>query len=423
MGTVFRISVLYAALLALFTAAIIAVHLIPTAAVRGNVAASADMIEREGIFFRVLGCPLLQIDNMTDCMMLNMAAYADSSSPVDAAMLNKYGYNEHGVQGYTQMASDTRAVALSGSGATDSEIMYGRYWQGYQVLLRPLLTFMDYGAIRVVNYVLLFFLAGLMTWLIACRAGRCVSLLFIVSLLAVGFPVVPLAMQFSTCFYIAFIASIVVLVRPQTAVDSKTGPVFFFTTGALTSYMDFLTTPQITLGLPLICVFLAGGLRDGKCRFIIRSGVMWLSGYALLWVSKWAVAGLLTGTGGDVAASAIDSFILRTSDTVYFGGVEMPISSLFAIVASKMGFKMVAAAAVFAVAALCAFVLYLYRCRRNMGRYGWLLLVAAMVPAWYLMLRNHSLQHIFFTWRAMLLTVFSLLLFVYYNRKPISRDL
>ena len=79
MGTVFRISVLYAALLALFTAAIIAVHLIPTAAVRGNVAASADMIEREGIFFRVLGCPLLQIDNMTDCMMLNMAAYADLS--------------------------------------------------------------------------------------------------------------------------------------------------------------------------------------------------------------------------------------------------------------------------------------------------------------------------------------------------------
>ena len=413
---VLRLSGVYAVLLVLFTTAIIAVHLIPTSAVRANVASSAATIEDEGVFFRVLGCPLWQIDNMTDCMMFNMNVYADSDHPVDAAMLNRYGYDEHGPQGYKQLPADTRAVAQNGNGATDSEIMYGRYWQGYQVVLRPLLTFMDYDAIRTVNYLLLFFLAGLTTFLIAGRAGWPVSMLFVVSLLAAGFHVVPLAIQFSTCFYIAFIASIVVLMHPQIAAGSSTGPVFFFVTGAVTSYADFLTTPQITLGLPLICVFLTGMIKRKKCLFVIKSGLIWLVGYASLWASKWFVAGLLTGTGTEVLESAVDSFVLRTSDDIYFGGEKMPISRFFSIMVSALGDKVVVAAVMFAVLIVVAFGCYLYRCRRNMDRYGYLLLIAAMVPAWYLMLRNHSLQHVFFTWRALSVTIFSLLLFIYYNK-------
>jgi len=48
---------------------------------------------------------------------------------------------------------------------------------------------------------------------------------------------------------------------------------------------------------------------------------------------------------------------------------------------------------------------------------SWLLIISFIVPLWYSVLRNHSVQHIFFTWRAILVTIFSLMLFVYYTTK------
>lgn len=53
--------------------------------------------------------------------------------------------------------------------------------------------------------------------------------------------------------------------------------------------------------------------------------------------------------------------------------------------------------------------------RQVFKKYSWLLLVMMIVPVWFLILRNHSIQHGWFTWRAGLLSLFSLLLFVYYT--------
>lgn len=410
-----HISKVYLLLLTVFTAAIVAVHFIPSDAIRNNVVRSAAYIDREGIFFKILGFPLFQIDNMTDCMMLNIAVHADSRHPVETAMLNSYGYEEHGSHGYTSMAKDTETMAREGNGSMPDVMMYGRYWHGYQVFLRPLLLVFDYRQIRIVNYVLLFSLAAVLAAMLRRRAGTAVALVFILSLLAVSFPIVPLAMQFSTCFYVAFAASIIVLVRPQTVDGSKRSDTMFFTVGAVTAYLDFLTTPQITLGLPLVCAFMTGNVRGRRCMYVVRTGVMWLLGYSLLWASKWGLAFLLTDSGADVLGTAVGSFLLRTSDDVYFGGEKMPISSFFEIILSKLPAVAVCALWAFAALLVAAVGLWLWRCRRSMNRYGYLLLIAAMVPVWYMLLRNHSLQHIFFTWRAMFVTIFTVMLFAYCN--------
>ena len=41
-------------------------------------------------------------------------------------------------------------------------------------------------------------------------------------------------------------------------------------------------------------------------------------------------------------------------------------------------------------------------------------LCALMTPAWFIVLRTHSIQHGWFTWRALGLTVFAGLAFLYY---------
>jgi hypothetical protein len=43
---------------------------------------------------------------------------------------------------------------------------------------------------------------------------------------------------------------------------------------------------------------------------------------------------------------------------------------------------------------------------------SYLLLISLMVPVWYLVVRNHSVQHGWFTWRATVVSVFAGLLFM-----------
>ena len=69
-----------------------------------------------------------------------------------------------------------------------------------------------------------------------------------------------------------------------------------------------------------------------------------------------------------------------------------------------------------AVLVVLAFVyIRIMKGKQSVKDYGWLLLVAMIVPVWFLALRNHSIQHGWFTWRAGLLSLFSLMLFIYYT--------
>ena len=56
------------------------------------------------------------------------------------------------------------------------------------------------------------------------------------------------SLQYSTAFYVAFGAMAVLLVADGRLNDS----LFFMAVGMLTSFVDFLTYPIATLGLPLV---------------------------------------------------------------------------------------------------------------------------------------------------------------------------
>lgn len=388
----------YIVLVIVFTSLIVAVFAIPNSAVRNNVIVSAEQIDSEGIFFRVAGCPLWQIDNMTDCMMLNMNVDAETGSPLHAAMVNEYGKNFSGNRGYFDMAKDTRLLAEKGRGAVAEQFCYARYWHGYQVLLRPLLTVFNYYQIRIINYILLFSLAFVVLFLLWVHYNPPTSILFGVALLLFGFPVVPLAIQFSTCFYIALVAMIYVVKRRPT---DKELPIFFFVVGAVTSYADFLTTPQITLGLPLAVVVI-GGFKEFKgFKRLILPMLFWFVGYSSLWATKWVLADVFTD--GDIWGSVAGNIALRTSSTVITGGVE---TSIWTLLADNV---MLILAALIVVTIPC---LYVYCKRSYIKDYGALLTVALIVPLWFILLKNHSIQHIFFTWRAWIVTFYAFSLFV-----------
>ena len=87
-----KLAMTYTILVCTFTVCIIAVFAIPTNSLRNNIKQSAEQIEKEGLWFQPMGFYLFQIDNMTDCLMMNINVCADSDNPVEAAMNTERGY-------------------------------------------------------------------------------------------------------------------------------------------------------------------------------------------------------------------------------------------------------------------------------------------------------------------------------------------
>ena len=184
---------LYVVLLVVCTALLVVVHTIPLSAIAPQLERSLATFEQEGMY-PMRHTPLggARLDNFTDCYMLNVAACVDASRPVDAAMRN---YRYRGID--NDMALCTRMAMQRPLPADVFE--YGKYWHGYQVTLRPLLTVLDYRGVRVLNGVLLGLLLVAVMVLLWRRLGAGVALSLLVALLLAHGAVVPWSLQFSTC--------------------------------------------------------------------------------------------------------------------------------------------------------------------------------------------------------------------------------
>ena len=397
------IALLYVVLLALFTTLVIVVHLIPRSAIEANFKASVEIFTQEGAYPAKTSLDgSVVVDNFTDCYMHNVAYCADASHPVDAAMRN-YRY-----RGDVDMIVSMNQLASGNTVAEPFE--YGKYWHGYQVFLRPLLTVMDYGEIRILNGIVLAVLLIIALALMARQLSLGVSICFIVSMAMVHSAVIPWSLQFSTCYYITLVSIIALLGFKCLGDNQHRLMLCFFAIGAVTSFLDFLTTPVMTLGVPLTVMV----LKDEKlCAWkpVLALCVAWFAGYSMMWVSKWAMAYLLAGY------NPLD----QVSDSIQLHSVGQEAEPVWAFwkkmlhlllsrwsIFMASGLMRWAVVAVFAIPALIA-----RKSRPVMSRYAILLLIAMLAPLWYFVVVHHSFTHFIITSRALLVCWFASLCFLY----------
>lgn len=410
MKLLYKLGFNYLILLCTFLITIISVHLIPSDSLRDNVLESTAVLENEGIYPKFLNFKLFQLDNFTDAMMLNVSAAVNSEEPIKSSMLNYYYQTPFE---YLKIIEDTKAAAVQVF-STQERGSYGRYWHGYLVFLRPLLVVFDLSQIRILNYVVLGILFFISMYLIKRRINVLTMILFGSSLLLINFPIVPLSMQFSTVFYIALIGIIILIVYHQLWIKNGNWLLFFFSIGAFTSFMDFLTAPLITLGLPLIIFALLKG--KNVYEIIIKASIMWISGYSLMWASKWLMCYFFTDY--NIFNDAMSSATLRTSNA--YQGMEMTIPNIISFIVTNLrAYGLLWPLTwVFVLAVSC--YMLLVKSWEHVKANSYFLLIALMVPTWYLVLRNHSIQHGWFTWRALVVTLFSIMLFLW-NTTSIER--
>lgn len=366
------------------------------------------VLNAEGVYPSLGGTgETYRLDNWTDSVMLSTAYSMDSAQPLTSALRGTH-YRSDRIS--SLVGSLNEQVSLQSPGNRD----YARYWHGYLVFLRPLLTVMALPQIRLLYQGVFFALTALIVALLARRVSLAVALVFGVGLATVNASVVPFSLQFSTDFFIAFAASLYVLLRGD--LPYRRLMTFLFVTGAVTAYLDLLVAPLLTLGMPLVIVLLINREKteqNGYLRAIASlTGIClaWAAGYALLWASKWLLAGAILGR--DVLSAALDVVAFRTTgdvrwiqdgQPVYVHALWLNLLAYFHDNSTLM--KVVAAAVVLTLVAGALLV----KAGKLRGVALAQLVLAALLPyAWFVAASNHSAYHYWFTYRIQFVTFFAL---------------
>ncbi len=283
---------------------------------------------------------------------------------------------------------------------------YERYWHGYVLVLRPLLRFLPLSGIYMVNRVIFYVLLVWMLVLLGKRTAARVPVFLVLAMAPAFFFLIPICMQFLSVFLIAFAASIFVLSKVR---KRETLRVLFVIIGALTSYFDFLTAPQVTLTIPL-CMILLVRIYGQKNRNVkdtiievILYAMLWAFGYFGMWFMKWVLASLFLHRNIIAASMENARFRVDTGNIsiTRWQAVQMNLETYLSEYLSVL------------VIPLCA-VLVIVSAAVCVKNPAWIpLIVVEVMPfAWFMILSNHTAIHCFMTYRTLIPSAFIVLLMI-----------
>ena len=295
---------------------ICAVYVLPTERVCLHVRESGETLEQEGDYYQLLqGDESTKLDNYTDAIMLLSAAYDGEEDIIEKAA-NSYR---------VFVKNQSKAVSCQNCGLPLKESQrnlhsYSRYWHGYMVILKPLLLFLNLTEIRQLN--LFVILAEFVIIAILMYRRRVIEYLapFVLAIAFLNPITVSSSLQNSTSYHMMMAAVIVLLSFWEKSCFREHLYLFFLCVGMLTSYMDFLTYPVVTLSFPLILCFALSDYRKvlEGIRRLLQYSVLWCIGYGGMWASKWILATVFTGENH--IQKGISKILVRSGSDIGNGG-------------------------------------------------------------------------------------------------------
>lgn len=311
------------------------------------------------------------LDNSSDKIMLTLAMDSSAGNPLVRAM-----------ESFSEYAGS-----------------YSYYWHGYVAILRPLLFFFDFSEIRMLNGACQLLIIILLGRLIGRQKGTGYVLALTTSYILLNPRTLSMGLQYSWVFYIAYGGTLVLLYKRRFFAQKQRILYFFLITGMLTSYLDLLTYPLVTWGIPLLWWIMTQEEEERKeaewVRSVVRSGIVWIAGYAGMWAAKWIAATAVLRR--NIIKTAVEEVFLRsgTSKT----GMDDLAARWNAIYVNwrHYAYKIYA---LLLVGWLLWWVFCSLRKKWNKSdKNPALFLIGLSGPVWCFVLSNHTMIHHLFTYR------------------------
>jgi len=383
---------------------ITAVYAIPKGRMVNNIIRSHALLESEGNYrFWASDITKTQSDNFSDSLMADIAVNPGKGSLLYDAMINAYmGWED------TDNASEWLLRETGGEPLYPGsvQVVYGRYWHGYLLWMKPLLLFFSIPEMRLFSMAVQFLLFAFVFMLGYRELGFAGVMGLTVCLLALNPLSTILSFHFADIMINVMISSIVIFTHHERLDEKDSWYLLFLMIGVATAFFDLMTYPLVSLGVPLILYLLLSSknLKDNFIHVILFS-VDWVAGYAGMWISKWLIGTVISGynlvqdglatvgyrSGGEVANIRSDyPYVLSQNMQAMFtrtlvaGLFLLAVSMIVLLLAGKLKFSV------------------------SLNRLIPVLFVGTYPFLWYFVIRNHSIVHVWFTHRALAVAVLAI---------------
>lgn len=364
-----------------FSLLMILVYCIPDAAVYENTALSIGDIYGEGEYPTCfMGSEAFMLDNFTDRITLDMNIQDTSvTNPIYGAF-----YNNN----------------------------YPRYWHGRQIILRPLLCFFNFHQIRYINIFVMMFLFLYVLNLLNKNYGIKTAMVFAAVILSSAFIIVPFSMQFSSMFLVMF-CSIICLckLKENNKLTFDNSVLLFAVTGMLTNFLDLLTTPLITLGIPLV-LYVASTNKEFKTLFkeTVILIIVWFLFYGFTWGAKWILSSIILEE--NIILDAFKQMKYRSDlivDDTNISYLEV-LGKQIKYYCYPLGKTIFAMKYIFLLATILPEFIKAKYTKSTFKLTAIYLIIFVLPFVWYFVLGNHSAVHYWFTYRTLSVSDFALLM-------------
>lgn len=432
MKNILKYIVTFILMIVVFCVLLTITSLIPRESLTKKVKESSTILCNQGnsLIIFIDGRPT-KFDNYTDSLMINTAYSIDNTTPFYSSMVARKNY----IKGKTEVVypdttgelkSSSKYKALNQVGDlrdtvnndTVESFEYSRYWHGYLIFLRPLLVLFNISQIRAILTVIYVILAAILLYKIYKKINLGTAIIFLCGLMICDYFYLGITLQGTPVFLITMISSILILSE-----KIKDKGLFFLIIGGLTNFFDFLTVPILTLGIPLLVY----SLIQNKNKFNIKKlfielfkcCVMWAIGYGGVWITKWLLLDLFYNK--DIIQTVLEQFKYRSSNEIT--QKELLNSIKFALKPISISF----------IITLVLLIIKLIKYKKsnnlkdmkfNFKEISVYLSIGLLAVLWILLLKQHFVQHIFFTYRNMALISISVFLIIYnlFTKKEYSED-
>lgn len=388
------------------------VYLLPCDVMQKNLKRSEVVFTAEEDYRRVIpGYISTQLDTYTDAWMLGISVY-DEDVPLfrRALSCNRAEYGNGPKESIGLYLDSLNKPDSNNNGNQLETVDYPRYWHGYLTILKPLLMIFSYADIRVFNMFAQTFLVMLICAELLKRNHKREIFAYIMSILFIMPIVIPLSIQFSVIFYVANIAMYILLRKYETFDSRGMMFLFFELIGMCTSYFDFLTYPIATLGMSL-CVLIMIEQEKGKNVFaiikrIIQNSISWGFGYVAMWASKWVLASVVLHE--NIIMNAVSQIAMRSATESASEDLSIKETLL-----RNVEFYLNPPHILVVIVSIALLIIILIKTKAKLSEFvqkaiPWLV-VACYPFAWYVLARQHSYEHHWFTFRGLMVTVFACL--------------
>ena len=382
------------------------VYLLPTGRVQLHIRESGLQLVNEDLYQEMIPTDVrYRMDNSTDCVMLQTAGY---SGPENVFVRFAENFRIDGV-GKSKQEACLNCGQIHEPEMT--KVSYSRYWHGYLVVLKPMLVVFNLQEIRQLNMFIIFaFITAIMVLLVK-RKKPMYTVPFLMAYTFLNPALIANSLQNSTMFYVTSIALVAMLIFCENKKFTSNIAIYFMMVGMLTSYIDFLTYPIVSLAFPLILYFVLFSPKSiwkGIIKLVLYSA-LWCVGYVGMWASKWGISSLILRR--NMFSDAIQKIFERSSDVAWDKPITYKdmLSSLNAFLGPNPLFKLTIFFMIICVVLIVVDAIKSKSFEAKNIFTTLLILAVAIYPyAWAMAIKNHTFIHLLFTHRILSVVILSL---------------